>query len=41
MENCKCFGNIYSDMFDLWTDWNAATDSQKNTEIDRHTGFIT
>ncbi len=29
------------DMFDLWTEWNGFTDSQKNTEIDRHTAFIT
>ena len=28
-------------MFDVWTSWNAATDAQKNTEIDRHTAFIT
>ena len=29
------------DMFDLWTEWNGFTDSQKNTEIARHTAFIT
>ena len=28
-------------MFNCWTEWNNLTDSQKNTEIDRHTAFIT